>query len=493
MKSIPQLCIGWASRDISPKPPCDLAGQFYRRVATQVRDELRVTAVAMEPRGASQARQQLVMVSLDLIDVPMPLLRRIRQAVRARVDGLDVRRIIISATHTHTAPLAKPPKRWIVPPDGHASVKAYIEYVVGQTAEAIREAWGKRKAGYVGSALGYARIGHCRRCVFADGSVEMYGRTDRPDFVGLEAGEDSGLETLFCWDTKKRLAGILVNVACPSQVLEAGYQVSADFMGEARRQLKERYGQHVHVLPQISAAGDQAPRDLARNDRGAEPDMWRDDGAVELGRRIADGVEAVYERAAGSMRQRLEVEHVVKTVKLPVWRMSDRDVRHATRELRRLRASLPTSDDPAAEAFEQFVACVRAKEATGGPGPYDDKFHSFVVMREHQAVIDRHRDQDEQSHVPMELHVVRIGDVMFATNPFELFLDYGSRIKARSPARQTFLIQLACGSHGYLPTANAICNGGYGATAMSVKVGSEGGEKLVHETVKSLQRLWKKA
>ena len=51
----------------------------------------------------------------------------------------------------------------------------------------------------------------------------------------------------------------------------------------------------------------------------------------------------------------------------------------------------------------------------------------------------------------MELHVLRLGDVAIATNPFELFLDYGVQIEGRSPALQTFLIQLAGASreHAY--------------------------------------------
>ena len=49
-----------------------------------------------------------------------------------------------------------------------------------------------------------------------------------------------------------------------------------------------------------------------------------------------------------------------------------------------------------------------------------------------------------------------MNDVAIATNEFELFTDYGVQIKARSPAVQTFVIQLT-GSGGYLPTERARC------------------------------------
>ena len=56
---------------------------------------------------------------------------------------------------------------------------------------------------------------------------------------------------------------------------------------------------------------------------------------------------------------------------------------------------------------------------------------------------------------PVEIHVIRLADIALMTNPFELFLDYGNQIRARSLAAQRFLVQLACGSEGYLPTAKA--------------------------------------
>ena len=60
-----------------------------------------------------------------------------------------------------------------------------------------------------------------------------------------------------------------------------------------------------------------------------------------------------------------------------------------------------------------------------------------------------------------------------ATNTFELFTDYGVQMKARSPALQTFVIQLT-GSGGYLPTVRP--RGGSCGVIQSSRVGPEGGQ-----------------
>ncbi len=91
---------------------------------------------------------------------------------------------------------------------------------------------------------------------------------------------------------------------------------------------------------------------------------------------------------------------------------------------------------------------------------------------------------------PMELHVIRLGDVALATNPFELFLDFGLRMKARSRAELTFVIQLACSEGDYLPTAKAVAGGGYGAEIASNLVGPEGGQVLVDRTVALINSLF---
>jgi len=89
----------------------------------------------------------------------------------------------------------------------------------------------------------------------------------------------------------------------------------------------------------------------------------------------------------------------------------------------------------------------------------------------------------------IELHVVRVGDVAIATNPFELYLDYAVRIQARSRAEQTFLVQLANGTNGYLPTEKAVAKH-YGGLAADNQVGPEGGQRLVDRTIEIIDGLW---
>jgi len=79
--------------------------------------------------------------------------------------------------------------------------------------------------------------------------------------------------------------------------------------------------------------------------------------------------------------------------------------------------------------------------------------------------------------------------VAFANNPFELFMDYGFRIKGLSKAKQTFLIQLSSDSRGYLPTQRACDGGGY--SGMVSEVGPAGGQMLVDTTVSLINSMWK--
>ncbi len=122
--------------------------------------------------------------------------------------------------------------------------------------------------------------------------------------------------------------------------------------------------------------------------------------------------------------------------------------------------------------------------------PIDDRSGEWALLRRWEGTLTRYERQSEHPQVPIEVHALRIGDVALATNPFELYLDYGLRIKGRSPAWQTMIAQLSCDWKGYLPTAKAVAGGHYGARVWDGTVGPEGGQVLVERTLEMINRLW---
>ena len=59
------------------------------------------------------------------------------------------------------------------------------------------------------------------------------------------------------------------------------------------------------------------------------------------------------------------------------------------------------------------------------------------------------------------VQAIRIGDQAIVSMPFEVLVEIGLEIKAKSPFPRTFLISLANGSHGYLPPPHQHQLGGY--------------------------------
>ena len=78
-----------------------------------------------------------------------------------------------------------------------------------------------------------------------------------------------------------------------------------------------------------------------------------------------------------------------------------------------------------------------------------DVDHSDVArLQIHLGVLKHYEQQKTVETVPTEIHVVRLGTVAFVTNPFEVFLDYGNKIKVLANSEQVFIVQLANGTEG---------------------------------------------
>ena len=92
--------------------------------------------------------------------------------------------------------------------------------------------------------------------------------------------------------------------------------------------------------------------------------------------------------------------------------------------------------------------------------------------------------------LPCYSGIARLGDIAFASNPYELYLDFAHSLQARSPFEQTFVVQLSLGGEGgYLATERSHANRGYGAVGYSCRVAPEGGWKLVETTLETLRKM----
>ena len=484
---VDSLKAGWGTADITPRKTAELYGQYYQRVARSVRDPLGVTALAMEHGEQGRPPEQAILVSCDVTMVGRGVLAKVREKLAGEILDFDPSRLVISTTHTHCAPAASDPFKWWQPDPAHLSMDEYQVLLVDGVASAAAQAWRSRREAKLGTAFSLASIGHCRRPLYLDGSAEMYGRTDRPDFIGMESGQDDTVGVLGFWTQDDELTGLLVNVPCPSQVMEATYVVTADMFGEMRRRLRERLGKNIGVLCQVGAAGDQSPRDLTRPYTGG-PTFWDEPGLVELGGRLADAVAEALPRAHAARREKAVLRHSVCNPHLPVRSVTPQEYARAVSDLASLVSQEPADERSAASAYARFVRNTREREKISAPGPYDDKNDDFVLMRNLEAVVNRFTLQRREPRYSAEVHVLRLGDCALSTSPFELYLDYGLRIRARSPAALTLHAELSCDEAGYLPTARAVSAGGYGALVANGLVGPEGGQMLVESILAEIER-----
>ena len=492
-----KIKIGWSEVSITPEKgkKISLAGQFFERITDVVESPITVTAFAIESNG-----EQMIICSCDLVGIGVNLCQKVRDLVKDKVD-FDVNKIIMNAIHTHTSWTYTSTKyimedsfkvlKELVPKDmeyqplvsNEECVKPddALIFISEKIAEAIISAWNNRKEAYYQNAFGRAVVGMNRRVCYDDGSAKMWGDTNLANFEELEAGNDSGIELIYTFDENKALTGVIANIACPSQVVEHRSFISSDYWGKVKENLRAKYGKHINVLGLCSAAGDQCPRDMIRwvnpetpindpnikrNDyieRRADPSMFDVSGLKLVGKRISNEIISVFEELSDEFKDEGLLIHKTEKLTLPLRRVTIAEY------------------EDALEKIEKFVEKNRGKRIS---------FEDNAKMHVYSGTISRYKLQQTLNSFDVEVHYVRFGDIAIATNPFELFLNYGNQIRARSRAKQTFLIQLACGGAGYLPTEKAEKGSHYSAYVSSGTTGHVGGDILVRDALKNINEMF---
>ena len=445
-----KLYVGWSTKSITPDKPVGLAGQFETRISTEVMDPVTCTALAIETRDGNRSVETAILISVDISSILDEFDREVKAIIQKKLPAFDVNKLVMNATHTHTAPVLNEGRYDI--PEHAMQPRDYLKFAAERIADAAVEAWNARQPAGMSWGLGQAVVGHNRRAVYSNpvpsgfglGTAVMYGATKVDNFSHIEGYEDHGVEMMFFWNEKKKLTGIVVNIACPTQETEHLSKISADYWHEVRVEVAKKYGKDIFILPQVAAAGDISPHLLWRKD--AENEMLKRKGLTrrqEIARRIINAIDEVYPYVQDDIKNELVFKHLYDELALPIRRVTKAE----------------------ASRVEELI-----KEQ-----PSRAYWHS--------GMLTRYKKQDDNPFHPTKVNIIRLGDVVIATNPFELFLDYGLRIKTRSDAILTFIVQLANPGGTYVPTVKAEAGGGYSAIVQSNRVGSEGGQELVEKTL----------
>ena len=374
---------------------------------------------------------------------------------------------MITATHTHTAPVLPLDTPGIPEDDQTMSPLETQVYIADKISDGIVAAWKNVAPGKMCYGMDRASIGFGRRVCYANGSARMYGNTNQADFVNLEGMDDDDLEAIYFLDAQDKIKAIIVEVACTAQVVEGQSRINADFWHPARIALKKQFGEDVVVLGWSSPAGDMSPRPLIHKEANARMRRLRQINEMEeVTRRINISVDQIWQAASKEKFDQPVFKCCVEKIDLPLNKITEAQYQDAKNNY---------------EAFKKTIEEKNNKDIGS----------AFMGYRWHQGVVNRYEalQKDPNASKTVEIFVIRIGDLVICSNPFELYTEYGIRIKARSKATQTFTVQMT-GFGSYLPTARAQAGGHYSAIPQSNIVGPEGGQKLVDETVKIIDQLW---
>lgn len=445
LPSLATLAVGFGRVDITPDFPVYIAGgNVPNRISTEVKDHIYVTCVAITDDTGNTA----LILTQDLMSADMA------HGVRTRISnatGVPFKNIMVSATHTHSAPAAA---------GDYEGVAAFQEIYYAAVVEAAQTAMADRTpaAAQVGSTL--ARTENNKQLVF----VRRYKQLDGGYRGGVGSNTNSPLishayeanETmqvikfLRCGEKKDVL---LTNLGAHATFNGATTltAISADFPGAIRDYVESNSNcLSAHF---ISGGADQNPTTgLA----------WEDHGLnyVAYGQAVAKAALAttLTDVATGNVTFASKVL-TVGTNKL------DAD------------AETVAKAEQANAVFEtEGFAAGEAKAVELG----------FVGIYQARAILNH---QNLADTMDVGINVLTVGELSFAFASYELFGGSAAAIVENSPYENTFVISCANGSNGYVPVDAAYDMGCYESYTARVARGSaEALTEAFHELLVGLHQ-----
>jgi hypothetical protein len=440
---------------ITPPVGVDLSGYGDREgPSIKVHDDLWCRAVMLRDGAA-----YLAVVSLDVLGLDFPLDAAIRQQV-SRASGLNPEHLLLNCSHTHAGPAvasAYPvPPPWVSRGLGLAlggPDEGYVATLPALVAEAVVAASQRLAPAAAAFGVAPARVGINRREHRPDGTVVL-GRNPR----GLR---DESVRVLQVSDPRAEPIALLFSHACHGTTLGGeNREISAEWMGAACLELQARLKSGAIPMFLQGCCGNINPD---REERSFQQ-------VARHGAAMAEAVLAAVRTAQPVSGEALRAR--LMQVQLPL-------------------QNAPGPAAARAELARAEAELARAKQV--GQHPYRVRTRAELVHY-WQGVLSLAERGARELKLPFAVQAMAIGDVALVGLSGEVFLEFAHQIAAASPFRHTVVLGYSNGCTGYVPTAEAIAEGGYEPDQSfryygTLPLAPEAGEEMVAGTVGLLREL----
>ncbi|NQS88750.1 hypothetical protein HQ584_03035, partial [Patescibacteria group bacterium] len=267
-------------------------------------------------------------------------------------------------------------------------------------------------------------------------------------------------------DIEDNLMAVLINYTCHAVVLGPdNLLISADYPGYTMRMIERIKGEDVVAMFTNGAQGDI--------NTGHSADISGIGGyisgrtfkrAEKLGNILGEEVLKVLEQIKVSPEIHLDVKG--KLVELPLRDLPS--LREAERELKRKTSAIDNLKEKSSEKL------TRAKI---------EKFYAEVTL----SLVKEVESLGLERTMGAEIQVMRFNDAVLVAIPGELFVEIGLDIKRKSKFKNTFIVGLANGEIGYIPTGQAFMEGGY--ESISTKFAKEAGKSIRDAALELIERI----
>jgi hypothetical protein len=411
------LRIGAFAIDVTPTEyPVIVNGMFEERTADRDVDPLFARAFVLDD-GSTR-------IALAVVDSCM-LPRELLDAVKAEASkhtGIPVDHMLISATHTHSAPSSMGVL-------GSRPDPNYPTFLIPRIARAIEKANDKLQSAQIGFAKIHApEYTYCRRYirrsdrVFKDPFGDLNVRANMhpgflsPDAIGPSGPVDDELSLVAMQTTDGKPLGVLANF---SMHYVGSPMLSSDYFGRFAEHLAKRLDGSDGSTSCIVSMSQGTSGDLASMNYNAA------------------AVTREYDRFANELA----------TKAYDAYRQISKYDRHASLAIREAKLALKrrTPDEKRLAWAKSMATTIGDRRPKGWPEVY--------ALEQLELAAEPQRE--------LKLQAVRIGDTAIAAIPDEVFAITGLKLKQQSPLANTFTIELANGADGYIPPPEQHKLGGY--------------------------------